>query len=385
MTAPPFRNFSDAAGKAAAGTASAGRLLRKLAPTGLPLLLLLLVMLLGLLYAVCTTYIHPDEFAVKQVDVPIPLLTGSGGIHTNIYDTGVHWLVPGCEKFIVFPKSIRAVTLRAVTSEVESQKFVRMEEAAHIQTSDGFFINLDVSILYRVTDPYKVVREFGAGALYEQNGIVFQAEPTLKSTMGTLHPEDFFNSAVRVAMQEQSRDRFNEFLRPRGLKVEHVLIRYPQYHEAVQARIEARNIQEQTKQKNTQEAILAQALGGLAEVEKQGEAALSIKLMEGSNYVTRLTAQMEAYRRRKTAEANRDVAMAEAERQRMINEAYKGPGSERLIGLEWARVLNGLDTIVLESGGPNGFNPLDLQTLMRQLKLETPTQPAGTTQGAKEN
>jgi len=30
---------------------------------------------------------------------------------------------------------------------------------------------------------------------------------------------------------------------PRGLRVEHVLIRYPKYHEAVQARIEARNIQ----------------------------------------------------------------------------------------------------------------------------------------------
>src|SRR5262249_18903748 len=278
-----------------------------------------------------------------------------------------------------FPKSVRAVTLHAKGKLEESvERFVRYEDAAHIQTSDGFFINLDVSILYRVIDPYLVVREFGAGVLYEQNGIVFQAEPTLKSTMGTLMPEDFFNATVRVAKQEEARDRFNDFLKPRGLKVEHVLIRYPQYHEAVQARIEARNIQEQTKQKNMMEATLAQALGALNEVTKQGEANLSIKLMEGSNYVTRLSAQMDAYRRKKASEGNKIIAVAEAEKQKMINDAYQGQGSERLVGLQWARVLSGLDTIVLESGGPNGFNPLDLNSLMKQLNLKgTPAPAAG--------
>ena len=355
--------------------ASVGQFLRQVAPAGLSLLLLLIFLFLALLYAICTQYIEPDQFAVKQVDVQVPLLTGPAGIHTNIYSTGVQWRLPGCEKFLVFPKSVRAVTLHSKGKVNEDQeKFVRYEDAAHIQTSDGFFINLDVSILYRVVDPYKVVREFGAGVLYEQNGIVFQAEPTLKGTMGTLHPEDFFNAAKRVAKQDESRDRFNEFLIPRGLKVDHVLIRYPQYHEAVQARIEARNIQEQTKQKNMEEAKLAQATGALNEVIKQGEANLTIKLMEGSNYVTRLTAEMDAYRRKKASEANRIIALAEAEKQRMINNAYQGAGSERLIGLEWAKVMSGLDTIVLESGGPNGFNPLDVQALMKQLRINQPEQ-----------
>ena len=348
-----------------------GNALRNVAPTGLPLLIVLLLSLLALIYVTCTQYIEPDQFAVKQVDVPVPLLTGAAGIHTNVYTTGIHWRIPGCEKFLVFPKSVRAVTLHIKGKSGESsQRYVRYEDAAHIQTSDGFFINLDVSILYRVTNPYEVVRAFGAGVLYEQNGIIFQAEPTLKGTMGTLHPEDFFDAAKRVAKQEEARDRFNDFLTPRGLRVDHVLIRYPQYHEAVQARIEARNIQEQARQKNIEEAKLAQAQGALNEVEKQGEALLSIKLMEGSNYVTRLTAQMEGYRRIKASEANRVIQLAEAEKQRMINESYQGAGSERLVGLEWARVLSGLDTIVLQSGGVNGFNPLDVDSLMKQLKIQ---------------
>jgi regulator of protease activity HflC (stomatin/prohibitin superfamily) len=346
---------------------------KDLAPTGISFLVLLVFLLVAFLYATCTQYIRPDEFAVKQVDVSMPLLTGATGIHTNIYETGVHWLTPGCEKFLVFPKSVRAITLHAKGKGDEQEgRYVRTEDAAHIQTSDGFFINLDVSILYRVIDPYKVVREFGAGTLYEQNGIVFQAESTFKSTMGTLRPEDFFDAVQRVAKQEETRDKFNEFLVPRGLRVEHVLIRYPQYHEAVQARIEARNIQEQTRQKNIEEAKLAQALADLNEVTKQGEASLTIKLMEGSNYVTRLTAQMDAYRRKKSSEARRVITLAEAEKQRMINEAYQGAGADRLVGLEWARVLSGLDTIVLESGGPHGFNPLDLQSLLKQLNIAQP-------------
>ena len=56
----------------------------------------------------------------------------------------------------------------------------------------------------------------------------------------------------------------------------------------------------------------------------------------------------------------------------MMNQAYQGTGAERLVGLEWAKVLSGLETIVLPSGGPNGFNPLDLDTLMRQLKMKAP-------------
>ena len=106
--------------------ASLGQTLKQLAPTGLPLLVVLLLALFGFLYAVCTQYIEPDKFAVKQVDVPVPLVTGAAGIHTNIYQTGIQWRMPGCEKFLVFPKSVRAVTLHSKGKANEDpEKFVR--------------------------------------------------------------------------------------------------------------------------------------------------------------------------------------------------------------------------------------------------------------------
>src|SRR4029453_8206213 len=109
----------------------------------LTLLVVLVLVLVAIAYGLCTQYIEPDEFAVKQVDVPIPLLTGAAGIHSNIYQTGIQWRLPGCEKFLIFPKSIRAVTLHSKgTTQEAVDTFVRYEDAAHIQTSDGFFINL---------------------------------------------------------------------------------------------------------------------------------------------------------------------------------------------------------------------------------------------------
>ena len=66
---------------------------------------------------------------------------------------------------------------------------------------------------------------------------------------------------------------------------------------------------------------------------------------------------MDASRRIKASEGNKVISLAEAEKQRMINDSYQGNGADRLVGLEWAKVLSGLDTIVLPSGGPNGFNP----------------------------
>src|SRR5579862_6256765 len=125
------------------GYAGLGRFLQQFVPRGLPFLIILVVLLLVFLYATCTQYIEPDQFAVKQVDVSMPLITGAAGIHSNIYESGIRWRMPGCEKFLILPKSVRAITLHSQgKSKEDGTKYVRYEDAAHIQTSDGFFINL---------------------------------------------------------------------------------------------------------------------------------------------------------------------------------------------------------------------------------------------------
>lgn len=49
----------------------------------------------------------------------------------------------------------------------------------------------------------------------------------------------------------------------------------------------------------------------------------------------------------------------------MKNEALKGKGAERMVGLKMANVYKGLDIIVLPSDGPSGVNPLDLDKALK--------------------
>ena len=69
--------------------------------------------------------------------------------------------------------------------------------------------------------------------------------------------------------------------------------------------------------------------------------------------------------RSKKAEANLLVRLAEAERVRLKNEALKGVGSERMVGLKMADVYQGLEMIVLPSDGRSGVNPLDLDNALK--------------------
>jgi hypothetical protein len=202
--------------------------LRNFAPTGMPLLVLLMFFLLAFLYAICTQYIQPDEFAIKQVDVPLPLLTGAAGIHTNVYQTGIQWRLPGCEKFLILSKKYPAVTLHSKGKTQEAiDSFVRYEDARTIQTSDGFFINLDVSILYRVTDPYKVFASLGPARFTNRTVSFFRRNPLSKRPWVRCIRR-FFNTVKTGRQAGRGPGPFNDFLVPRGLKVEHVLIRYPE-------------------------------------------------------------------------------------------------------------------------------------------------------------
>jgi hypothetical protein len=86
----------------------------------------------------------------------------------------------------------------------------------------------------------------------------------------------------------------------------------------------------------------------------------------GEAYVTRKLAEKDLYARSKRAEADLLVKLAEAERVKLKNEAFRGVGAERIVGLKMADVYAGLELIVLPSDGAAGVNPLDLD---RALKL----------------
>ncbi|KPJ79014.1 MAG: hypothetical protein AMJ54_00720 [Deltaproteobacteria bacterium SG8_13] len=325
------------------------------------LLLLVLVLVGGSLFFL--QYVRPDEFGIKVVRIGL-----KRGVHEEIYAPGFHLVLPfGMEEMYRIPKDVQVLEL--TNNPGTAAQFAQIENAAHIQTSDGFYVDVDVSILYRIVDPYKVFTIIGPGDLFITNGIVPQAEPRLKDAMGELTTEEFYNSPLRVEKTELARQMLNDNLTPKGIHVDQVLVRYFTYSDEIQRNIEEKKLKDQLVFKNQAEARAAIEEATLKKIVQEGIAAVEVEMEKGRAYATEKRAGKDLYARKRKAEADLLVQLAEAEKVRLKNEALSGQGAERMIGLKMAEIYQGLDAIILPSDGPHGVNPLDLGSSLKLFEV----------------
>ncbi len=311
----------------------------------------------------CIVYIKPNEFGIKQVNIGFKT-----GVHPKTYPVGFHFLVPfGIEIMHRFPKDIQVFEL--TNSPTTAARDARREKAAHIQTSDGFFVDVDVSILYRIVDPYKVITTIGPGLLYEDNGIVPKVEPKLKEALGEMTTEEFYNSPLRVDKAEKAKELLNAELASKGIIVDQVLVRYFYYSDEIQRNIEEKKLKDQLVFTNQSKAKASSEEALVKKVRQEGEAQIKIKLEEGKAYAIKKNAEKDLYVRTKTAEGDLTVKLAEAQKTDLINKAYQNKGSNRLVGLKMAEVYKGLGVVILPSSGRYGLNPLDLDNSLRMFDV----------------
>jgi regulator of protease activity HflC (stomatin/prohibitin superfamily) len=304
-------------------------------------------------------YVEPDEFGIKVNRVGL-----RRGVQKEIYQAGLSFVLPfGLQQMYRLPKNIQVLELTNFpqTAAVSARK----DRAAHIQTSDGFFVDVDVSMLYHIKDPYLVFTTIGPGNLFEDNGLIPKAEPALKETLGKLTTEEFYNSPMRVKKAEEAKDRLNTELNLKGIEVDQVLVRYFKYSPEIQKNIEEKKLQDQMVFTNQAAARAAKEEAELKKIVQEGMVISAIEMEKGKAYVTRKTAEKDLYVRKIKAEADLLVKLAEAERVRLKNEALKGIGSERMVALKMADAYKGLDLIVLPSDGRYGVNPLNLDNTLQ--------------------
>ncbi len=318
-----------------------------------------LIALVVIAYNLFFVYVKPNEFGIKVVRVGM-----NRGVQEEVYHAGLNFILPfGLQEMHRLPKDIQVLEL--TNYPMTASKAARREKAAHIQTSDGFFVDVDVSILYRIVDPYKVFTTIGPGTLYEDNGIIPKAEPVLKATLGELTTEEFYNSPMRVKKSDAAKEMLNRELDQKGIKVEHVLVRYFIYSKEIQKNIEEKKLKDQLVFKNQAEARAATEEAKLKKIEEEGRVVVAVELEKGKAYVTRKLAEKDSYVRKMKAEANLLVQLAEAEKVRLKNDALRGLGAERMVGLKMADAYKGLELVVLPSDGPAGVNPLDLDNALK--------------------
>lgn len=307
----------------------------------------------------CLVYVRPYEFGIKQVNIGF-----KKGIQKNVFETGLHFVMPfGFEVMHRFPRNIQVFEL--TNSPSTAARGARVEKAAHIQTSDGFFVDVDISIPYHITDPYQVITTIGPGKLYEDNGIVPRTEAKLKEALGEMTTEEFYNSPLRVEKAKKAKQLLNQELQNKGIEVVDVLVRYFRYSEEIQKNIEEKKLKDQMVFTNQSKAKASGEESLVRKVKEEGEAKIRVKLEEGKAYVMTKNAERDLYVRSKKAEADLLIKLAEAKRTELVNTAYQKQGSDKLVGLKMAEVYKGLDMIILPSGGENGMNPLDLENSLK--------------------
>jgi regulator of protease activity HflC (stomatin/prohibitin superfamily) len=310
----------------------------------------------------CTTYVPPNMVGVRQV------YYGSGaGIKSDVYAPGLHWITAGVERLHMFPHDLQILNFSDSPSEVSKQ--FRTAPSIKIQTSDGYNVQLDVSVLYRINDAYKVIKEAGPGRAFEDRLVIPRADRILRKTLGELNSESFYQGPTRIEKAKAAHEQLQNELADYGIQVDAVLVRRFIYDSRYQQLIEGRKIKDQTVFLRQAEAKSAVEQRKRDTAVAEGKANQEIELSRGRAEVQKLHAQADLYRRKRAAEGKLLVELAEAKGTQLENTALQGAGSENMVGLKMADVLRGLKVLVLSSDGATGLNPLDLNSMLRKFEV----------------
>jgi regulator of protease activity HflC (stomatin/prohibitin superfamily) len=328
-----------------------------------PIAALIVIFLFG--YGSCTVYVRPGQYGVKQV------ILGSGqGINTDIYPPGLHFLTPGAERMHTFPADLQVLEMSdAAAGDHEPTTNLRQVPATKIQTSEGYTVSVDITVLYRIEDAYKVMTQIGPGRLYEDSAVIPRAEQQLRRKFGELDAEQFYQGDFREKAAVEAQRLLTDELSPKGIRVTHVLVRQYRYDQRYQAAIESRKIQDQTVFKNRAEAAAAQEEAKKNTIVATGAASVQTELARGEAEVKKTQSEADLYKRTKEAEGKLKVELAKAQGTELENKALRVGGSENMVGLKMAEVLEGVEVIVLPSDGEGGTNPLDLNGMLKRFDV----------------
>jgi len=309
-------------------------------------------------FNVCFEYVRPNEYGIKVVQIGV-----NKGVQEKWYPPGYAFRLPfGIHEIHRLPQNVQVLELTNYPGTPGASAHV--ERGAKIQTSDGFFVDVDATILYRLTDPYKVFTKLGPGLQFLDLGMLPKAESVLKEALGQLTTEEFYDSHLRVDKAHLARDILNEKLADEGMEVDHVLVRYFEYTESIQQNIEDKKLQDQLVFTNESKGRAAEQRQELMRTSEEGEYLVKVKLAEGDAYRVEKEAERDLYRRSKKAQADLLVKTAEARGIDLKNEAMQTLGADAMVAMKMAELLADLDTIILPAGGEAGMNPLDLDAVL---------------------
>lgn len=322
----------------------------------------LLFLWLGYELTSCASvYIGPAEVGVRQI------IYGSG-IQKEPLGTGTHFIIPAYERIHILPKDLQSLDL-STKGENSEHAQGRTVEAIRIQTSDGYQVTVDATILYRIKDPYQIISRGLGGKVYEDSIVIPRSQQALRTAFGELNSEQFYQGSQRLQQTKVAFDRLKPEIEGFGIELVKVLVRRITYDQAYQHQIEQRKIQDQVVFRNHAEQAAAKAEAHKREIVSAGQATVRVELEKGKREVAQILSDAELYRRQKDAEGDLLVKTAQAQGTELENRALEGAGAQSLVGQKLADVLKGIKVIIIPSTGQGGTNPLNIADLLRQFEV----------------
>ncbi len=291
----------------------------------LTLRLLLVLVPLFLLRSCVITYVAPGEIGVRQI-----AYGPSKGLQKKPVSPGYRREIASYETVHTFPRDIQAVEFTNHPAERGASPHQRA--AIKVPTVDGYPVDVDVTVLYRIADPYKLASQFGFSTAYEEAVVMRFTDPLVKRYLGELRAEQFYHEE-RLAQVRALKQDLKQRFAANGLVLTDVLLRQYDYPETFQTLTEQKKIQDQSVLASREFTKQAEVQTRLNQMKAEGQNLINVRTSEFNAQITEIRARKELYERQRRAEADLLVRAAEADGTELINRALEGAGSAKLLRL----------------------------------------------------
>jgi regulator of protease activity HflC (stomatin/prohibitin superfamily) len=320
-----------------------------------------LLVAVALVYAGCVARIGPNELGVEQRKLGLKT-----GIMERTYGPGLYFIGPGTTMH-AFPREVHVLEATfdqddAVSKARNSTETVRKVEryfkhrdqslgaathrsieAINVQTSDGYAVTVDVTLLYNIVDPVRIARDFGWGSLYVDSFVVNTFRNGTLTTLGKLNAEAFYDAAARIKAIAEAQDLLAKRFAERGLKVERLLLRNIRYAENYEKSLRDKKVAVQLAEKNRKESLVNEEKATLKQIESKGNAAITIGESEVATRIAKVRAEAELYASQTRAKADREVNVARAESKRLKADALTQAGGRYVVALETEKMFENIE------------------------------------------
>ena len=309
------------------------------------------ILVLVFLYSACTVRVLPNELGVEQRKFGFKV-----GIVEKTFGPGLYVVGPGVTMH-TFSREIHV--LEAAGSQSESAERAHLREkvlgrgthriidAINVQTSDGYAVSADVTLLYSIADPVRVAREFGWGTLYVQSFVINTFQNGVLTTLGKMNAESFYNEAIRIAAVLEAEKYLKQRFVERGFRVEKLLLRGYAYVPNYEKSLHDKKVAVQLAEKNRKESLVNEEKAKLRQIESKGNASITIAESEVSARISRIRAEAELYSSQVHAKGDKEINVAAAEAKRLKADALNTSGGRYVVALETAKMFGNIEGAVM--------------------------------------